>query len=152
MRPRQYETALELIPSRGSDLLPHGYKAEIKRRQSGVTLADVPKTLQAAIDAHGPVWPLRSKLSRRAADGLHALWRRHGQLPKPTVELSTIHRAKGREHDTVVCLSDWGKAPSDTLARGGVAADGEHRCAYVGVTRARRRLLLVDGNGKSYAW
>jgi superfamily I DNA/RNA helicase len=149
-RPRDFDHVLKFVPSRGSRLLPHGYKAEIKRRNTTITLADLPPAFREALVQQGPVWPLGGKLRPKVRDGLQELWSRHGCLPEPKVELSTIHRAKGRQHETVVVLSDWGKAPYRTLVSGGAPADGEHRCAYVAVTRARERLLLAGSRG--YAW
>ena len=56
---------------------------------------------------------------------------------KPLVRLSTIHGAKGHEHDTVVlCIN----AKRHTQ----LVTDAERRVAYVGLTRARKALHLYS--------
>ena len=69
---------------------------------------------------------------------------------KATVMLSTVHRAKGLEADTVYVLRDsfvmrGGATP---FADGEVSpgADEESNIAYVCITRSKRRLVWVDGD------
>jgi superfamily I DNA/RNA helicase len=59
---------------------------------------------------------------------------------KPNVELSTIHKAKGREADNVVVLLDQTGNIMDARA---INPDNEHRNWYVAVTRAKKRLFTV---------
>ena len=65
----------------------------------------------------------------------------------PKVRLSTIHSAKGCEADTVI-LS---RSSSQSVTRSALALEDSHdeecRVNYVGVTRARRRLLVVEDGG-----
>lgn len=61
---------------------------------------------------------------------------------EPSVRISTIHGAKGREADSVVLLNSIGKRSEDSAA---VDPDSEYRVFYVGVTRAKRKLIIVDG-------
>jgi DNA helicase-2/ATP-dependent DNA helicase PcrA len=59
----------------------------------------------------------------------------------PKIRISTIHAAKGGEADNVVLLTEM----SQRTYRGYQAqSDDEHRVFYVGMTRAKRRLTLVD--------
>lgn len=61
---------------------------------------------------------------------------------KPTVRLSTIHGAKGREADLVVLIN----AMADRTWRAmNTDPDSEIRTWYVGVTRTRRDLEIVTG-------
>lgn len=62
---------------------------------------------------------------------------------EPTVRISTIHGAKGREADKVVMLNSIGKRSADSAA---IDPDSELRVFYVGVTRAKRSLVMVDGD------
>ncbi len=56
--------------------------------------------------------------------------------------LSTIHGAKGLEWETVVMAGlDEGTLPFSKAKRDGLVRE-ERRLAYVGITRARRRLVL----------
>lgn len=63
--------------------------------------------------------------------------------PPGTVVLSTFHASKGTEADVVAILPERGKASFDAGRSSPERADEELRLQYVGVTRARRRLILV---------
>ncbi len=58
----------------------------------------------------------------------------------PTIELSTIHKAKGREADNVVVILDQTGNILDAMM---LNPDNEHRNWYVAVTRARQRLFCI---------
>lgn len=59
----------------------------------------------------------------------------------PKVTISTVHAAKGAEADRVVLLTGQGERTFEDSY-----GDAEHRVFYVGVTRARERLDLVEGD------
>ncbi len=61
-------------------------------------------------------------------------------LATPNIELSTIHKAKGREADNVVVLLDQTGNILDAMT---LDPDNEHRNWYVAVTRARKRLFTI---------
>lgn len=61
--------------------------------------------------------------------------------PESSIEISTIHGAKGREADNVVLLTDMSKRTAESFAKN---PDAEHRVWYVGATRARKRLFIVN--------
>ncbi|UWM52098.1 UvrD-helicase domain-containing protein [Streptomyces carpaticus] len=84
------------------------------------------RTLVRLIDAHGP------QSIAAAADQL---------APEETADLvvSTVHKAKGREWDTVTIHGDFLPPKPDRIGRT-VLPREEGRLAYVAVTRARRRL------------
>lgn len=65
-----------------------------------------------------------------------------GQLySAPSIEIATIHAVKGREADNVVVIPDMtAKTWQGFLDN----PDAEHRVWYVGVTRAKNRLIAVD--------
>lgn len=65
---------------------------------------------------------------------------------EPDVELCTIHSAKGREADNVVLLTSMGHATWEKMA---YEYDDECRVWYVGATRARHNLHIVD-NGLGF--
>lgn len=74
---------------------------------------------------------------------LEAVEKTEGLSAKPRIELSTIHGAKGREADHVLICPDmtfrtWDAYQSDP--------DPEHRVWYVGVTRARQSLHILNPN------
>lgn len=59
----------------------------------------------------------------------------------PTVAINTIHGVKGGEADHVVLLSDMSFESFKEYQR---TPANEHRVAYVGVTRAKQRLTIVQ--------
>tara|TARA_S200002703_G_scaffold8523_4_gene8609 strand:+ start:3947 stop:5407 length:1461 start_codon:yes stop_codon:yes gene_type:complete len=59
----------------------------------------------------------------------------------PRVTVSTIHGSKGGEADNVVLLTDLSPAAE---AAASIDADDLHRVFYVGVTRTRENLYLVE--------
>lgn len=61
------------------------------------------------------------------------------QCLNPTLELSTIHGAKGKEADCVYICSALTDRIQETL----LTTDFEHRLFYVGVTRAKKELMLL---------
>jgi len=60
----------------------------------------------------------------------------------PTILVSTIHNAKGREAGKVLLYSTMSKRVYDSYED---SPDSEHRLMYVGVTRAREELHYVEG-------
>ena len=58
----------------------------------------------------------------------------------PKIELSTIHKAKGREADNVVVLLDQTGNIRDAAI---MNPDNEHRNWYVAMTRAKKRLYCI---------
>ena len=155
VRARNFELLLALVPC--GVLAPWGTKEDTKRRQSSVRFEDLAAMRLGALRDHlvadGPT--ALPKLRRWQRDGLRRLIAKYGDLPEANVELSTIHRAKGREADTVVVLGEWGTQPSEALlGPSAVFRDGEQRVALVAVTRAKERLLLARGapDRRAYAW
>lgn len=59
---------------------------------------------------------------------------------RPLIELNTIHKVKGREADNVAILLDQ---TSSIIDAGFSEPDNEHRCWYVALTRARKRVFPV---------
>ena len=60
---------------------------------------------------------------------------------KPRIELSTIHAAKGGESQNVVLLTDLTKTTLDTYEKN---PDDENRLFYVGATRTKENLHIVE--------
>lgn len=72
---------------------------------------------------------------------IRAARQRGEQLGRPRVVVSTIHGAKGGEADHVVLMKEMaGRTYRETRER----PDDERRVWYVGVTRARERLTVVE--------
>jgi superfamily I DNA/RNA helicase len=65
-------------------------------------------------------------------------------LDAPRIKVGTIHSAKGLEADFVVLRPEMaGRAYAEWLR----APEGERRCWYVGITRAKRGLWLLEPEG-----
>lgn len=67
----------------------------------------------------------------------------------PRLVLGTIHSVKGGEADVVYLISDLSPAGLEAWEKGGAAKDAAIRTFYVGMTRARLGLVLVDADGPS---
>jgi DNA helicase-2/ATP-dependent DNA helicase PcrA len=73
------------------------------------------------------------------------LLRHHHSLKLPVqVQLETIHGAKGGEADRVALFLDMARRTYEEQA---VNPDDEHRVWYVGVTRAKRELHVIQASG-----
>ena len=65
----------------------------------------------------------------------------------PQVQLSTIHAAKGAEAETVILSTESSRKVHLNTGRLPHIHDEECRVAYVAVTRARERLVIVEDGG-----
>lgn len=75
----------------------------------------------------------------------------NGVLPTPQVVLTTIHASKGREADLVVLIPDMSTATFKEYSRAGSKGrEAETRVFYVGVTRAKNTLVLVDPQSRKH--
>jgi DNA helicase II / ATP-dependent DNA helicase PcrA len=67
---------------------------------------------------------------------------------EPQVRLSTIHAAKGAEADTVILSTESSRRVAQNSTYSEALHDEECRVAYVAVTRARERLIVVEDAGR----
>lgn len=72
---------------------------------------------------------------------LSALRRGEKLTDRPRIRVSTIHGAKGAEADNVVLQLDMADRTYREMEN---SPDDEHRVWYVGVTRARERLIIIQ--------
>jgi DNA helicase-2/ATP-dependent DNA helicase PcrA len=140
---------LQLVPAQGAVPLPRGTKARAARRQGGLARDELARSwglggFLGRLDAVGPAGVLvRLPTDQRLY--LARLLDRFGDLPMPRIRLLTIHGAKGREADSVVVIPDMSRAAYETLTNAGrEGEEAENRVAYVAVTRAKRRLILIE--------
>ena len=140
---------LRFVPSRDSTLLPYGVKVRAERQRAPVARSELKAAwgltrFLARLDETGPVHVL-SRLRMKDRTYLERLLSRHGKVPAPRFRLMTIHASKGREADVVVLVPNMARTTHDEYVGGGRAGEeGENRVAYVAVTRARQRLILVE--------
>lgn len=145
---------------RGERITAYAARGVYSWMSSGVGVARGHKTLPGLDDEdevslaelrehHGL---LRDEIWHEALDRLPAeemsymlAARRRGERfqSRPRVRLSTIHSAKGAEADHVVLMLEVARRTSREAE---LAPDDEARVWYVGLTRARHRLSLVDSS------
>ena len=79
------------------------------------------------------------------------LMRQNGEeLSKPArVKLSTIHAAKGGEAENVLIILDNTKTIRDSIEKNEDKQDEEHRVWYVGVTRTKQNLYIMEAKKES---
>lgn len=65
-------------------------------------------------------------------------------LQRPRVRLSTIHAAKGGEARHVVLMREMARRTHAEMTAGATGEEDERRVWYVGITRARERLTVVE--------
>ena len=75
---------------------------------------------------------------------IRSLQRRGTNLMEdPKVKISTIHKMKGGEDDNIMLLTDSTRACTTSPDQ-----DNEHRTAYVGITRAKENLHVIESSRK----
>jgi len=115
------------------------------RRGAPVSVAEQKAALEyttAAEVVDRPWYDVFDTLDRRDRDYYRAVLRNGYKLDQqPTIYIGTIHSVKGAEADHVVLATDLTAA----ILRGyELDADNEHRVFYVGATRARSSLTLLQ--------
>ena len=92
---------------------------------------------------HNRPWDVAfDKVGNRDKEFLRAVELRGSLAEKdPKIHLSTIHGAKGGEADNVMLLTDISRKAYEAMERD---SDDECRVFYVGVTRAKRALHIVQ--------
>lgn len=83
-------------------------------------------------------------------------WRRAAEkygaelATRPAIRIGTIHAAKGMEADTVVLSTTISRRIHEAQGIDTGQHDEERRIEYVGVTRAKRRLIVATEQGADY--
>ena len=67
----------------------------------------------------------------------------------PRITASTIHGSKGGEADNVVLFTDLSPAADEDMR---INPDDMHRVFYVGVTRTKKNLYIVDADDMSRSY
>ena len=87
---------------------------------------------------------LNAKGLRKRINYLRAVMREGNKLEdKPRIEVSTIHASKGGERDNVMLLTDLSYGPYKSSTETQQGRDDEARVFYVGMTRAKKKLVIV---------
>lgn len=142
---------MEFMIDRLESLVPDGALILMRDR---FKVDQVKRTLNRELvpyDVYGGFSPWTGKLARAIRAGekpeIPMMWRdfyKQADLSLPVkYALSTIHSAKGREHETVIMDLDM---PTRVEANLSVDRDAEIRVQYVGLTRTKNRLILCGSN------
>lgn len=150
---KQWERAMGLLPSKtkdGAAMLTRGTKANWSKHADSWDVI-FPNELEKV----GATAPLIEQIRTGKWCGLvddGEIWRRHAVkwgvelASQSRIRVGTIHSVKGAEADNVALLTTISKKTQHGMADR-QQYDEECRIAYVGVTRARRRLIVM-GEGK----
>jgi superfamily I DNA/RNA helicase len=73
-------------------------------------------------------------------------------MKKPNIELLTLHGSKGKECENVCLFTDYGLEGQDEFIYRSAYEDPdpEHRLFFVGVTRAKENLYLMQPTSDYY--
>ena len=150
---------VDLIQSKG--ILKHGAKkkiAALAESNPGLELSTQdlgdffePVFFDATMNGPDPNWLLQNAtLSKRERLTYpYRLWQRYGEkVPKPAVTVGTIHSVKGGEADCVYLFPDLSREGALEWQRN---PDPVRRLFYVGMTRARSRLVLPAALAQPFA-
>lgn len=137
----------ELLPGETSKKKPgvaFGNKARLKRLAEQKDAPDV--TLQElrkdyGLLAEGTWQNVFVEIEQKDVEYIERVLNNgYSLMQKPSIHISTIHRVKGGQADTVILLSDTAKA-GEKFGTGN--QDDETRVFYTGVTRTYQDLILV---------
>ncbi len=149
---------------RAKGVISAGQKARLESLAEDADWPVVMRTLEDAIEPDALLPLLRADpdwLARNAVDSYAsrieypaAVLAAHGARSlrePPGIIIGTIHSVKGGEANTVILLPDLTPAAYMEFEAGGDAEAGVRRLIYVGMTRARRRLVLCGAKPRQYA-
>ena len=129
-----------------SDIVTKSGRKNLANLDSEVpyTLDDIKENFSMNVSAETP-WHDALKVSERERIYITSV-RRMGEkilTSKPRIKISTIHKAKGGEADNVALLLDTSRACAESLDQ-----DSEIRTFYVGITRAKKALHIIEPKTK----
>jgi superfamily I DNA/RNA helicase len=106
------------------------------------TLNDIIESCSLNV-SHETPWQKVLKVSEQETAYIMSVRRRGERIltGNPRIRISTIHKAKGGEADNVALLLDSTKACVESLDQ-----DSEIRTFYVGATRAKKSLHIIESN------
>jgi superfamily I DNA/RNA helicase len=116
--------------------IPHREKKALISRPTPLGSADVAQWFPGGL----PIWyEALDRINVREREFFLAARRRGEALnKKPRITISTIHAAKGGEADNVFLMTDVSQRSANA------DPDSEHRVFYVGLTRPRKNLCVVQ--------
>jgi DNA helicase-2/ATP-dependent DNA helicase PcrA len=128
--------------------IAHGFKAKVDKDidvTSLYTMADLKRDWGLLIDA--PWFETLNKIGEDNKYYYLAILRKHGTkalMSPPSATINTIHGVKGGEADHVIIMTDVSKRTYESFVN---MPDTERRVFYVGVTRAKKHLHIIEATG-----
>ena len=123
--------------------IEHGHK-QLKTADDSIKYTMESLVMHHGLLVAGRPWDIAfDKVGNRDKEYLRAIEQRNGSNFNidPKINLSTIHAAKGGEAQNVVLLTDLTRKTQESLEQN---PDDESRVFYVGVTRAKESLHIVQ--------
>lgn len=96
-----------------------------------------------------PWWEALGMIPEKDKLYLRSALRRGEKISNPRIRISTIHGAKGAQAENVVLLTDAISNPESKWRRNATGRDDEARVFYVGLTRAKHSLHLIQPMGRT---
>ena len=118
----------------------HGFSMKQIDDERIYTLADLP------VD-YGPWHQEFKRLSPTLAEYFLAARRNGEKLSHPRIRISTIHGVKGGEADHVAIITDLAARSHRYMQ---MFPDDEHRVFYVGLTRAKQGVTIIQPNSRMF--
>ena len=118
----------------------HGFKMRQIDDERIYTLTDLP------VD-YGPWHEVFERISPTLAEYFLAARRNGEKLGKPRIKISTIHGVKGGEADHVAIITDLAARSHRYMQ---MFPDDEHRVFYVGLTRAKQGVTIIQPNSRMF--
>jgi DNA helicase-2/ATP-dependent DNA helicase PcrA len=130
------------------DRIKYGAKGELQKSDKTTFTLDQLQKENGLIASKDLTWFLAlDKITPEDAIYLQAA-ERNGPLDRaPRIEIATIHAVKGREADNVLIIPDMTYQTHQAFVEN---EDAEHRVWYVGVTRAKKRVVIINPSSKYY--
>tara|TARA_R110002050_G_C8641678_1_gene489368 strand:- start:53 stop:613 length:561 start_codon:yes stop_codon:yes gene_type:complete len=126
----------------------------IERGKKRLTHADTDSfyTMENLKNSHGllvnTIWhEAFDRLGVKEREYLISCLRRNENTNTPRIKLTTIHASKGGEADNVVLLTDVAGSTWEELT---VNPDTENRTFYVGITRTKENLHVIQSSTNKY--
>ncbi len=154
--PEDFAAAVDLMPSNDGKNMARGTKKTWEREE---TLKRWEVVLPGDLEDAGMKPEFADRLRKGEWGGLFTgaeRWRtaakKYGAelASKPAIRIGTIHAAKGMEADTVVLSTTISRRIAEAQGIDAGQHDEERRIEYVGVTRARRRLIVGTEQAADY--
>lgn len=123
-----------------------------EKARAGETVTEADKKLIESYGGRavsgGKIWhEVLRKIPEKEREYFLAARTRGESLIRPRIRISTIHGAKGGEAENVALYSDVSGRTFNSLVND---PDPEHRVFYVGVTRAKENLHIIEPQGKFF--